>query len=699
MSLFGGPLPPAGAQDDTPFMRSSSIIPPSSPPPLPTEEPLSSIERDLSADNEASDEYTGSESEDERPRFQGKWWTYRNYIQEERDLAASLAQLRAEDLGLHLYNAHALKQRARAERAALKKNRADHTGEKPWMPPRLWTAWPLEPSQVPRPYERFAPLPTIDPDDEHTIRPVGYDQQKPSREMEEIMVGIVLKNAKERFNKRKWEDERETDARAARSTSRRRSRAASRMTDDESDAGRRSRAASASRAATPTGSRPVITTDDDRAHRILQPSIRSSLTQLDTLLMALHRSQLNRNRGRARHGGDDTETGADTAGETTDAPSSRASKRRKRNQSASEGELGVKRRRGRPPKPILQAAAIAAESTADVTEAEPPATPPGASPRKRQKGRPRKYPRPLPGESWYMMRKRVDQLRAAGLDPLAASGESNGPSRAQTAEPEPEPESSRPASPAEPVAAGPARARSDSTASEDSEVREPKTPRWNRGRKVVRLRDWREVLGTAAMLGGFKPAVIERATRRCVDLFGEGMLLRVLEESNALDAPGELVEYVPDTVPPPEDMESEENEEMKEGEEEDGKPTWDGVSLKCPHHECPRYTEAYDSRWRLREHVKKKHGYKLQVAGDEVTETEGETITSKAKVNYADLVGAVHNDGFLKALPRRPGWVKKLASTDNGASQPPPVVSAETGGQEKDKTAQRRKKGKRAPGF
>ncbi|KAH7058717.1 hypothetical protein B0J12DRAFT_651252 [Macrophomina phaseolina] len=689
MSLFGGPL-----QDETPFIRSSSIIPPSSPPLLPSDNPVSSIERNLAADREASDEYTDYESDDARPRFQGKWWTYRNYIQEERDLAASLAQLRAEDLSLHLYNAHALKQRARKERAVLQKNKADNSTGKPWTPPRLWTAWPLEPSQVPRSYERFAPLPTIDPDDECTVRREGYDREKPSRDMEDIMVGAVLKSAKERFHKRKWADESEADpeeAGRARSRSCKRSRATSQATDNDSDAGRRSRATSASRAATPTGSRPGITTDDDRAHRILQPSIRSTLTQIDNLFAALHRSQQNRFRSRAKNLGDDTDTAADT-GADTDTTSIRSVKRTKRNPSVSEGEASVKRRRGRPPKPILQAAM--AESTPDVTEAEPEAA--GTSPRKGKRGRPRKYPKPLPGESWYMMKKRIDQLNTAGQhpDPPADSGNTG---RARTTEPDPE--SSRPASPVKPRAAARSkRTRTGSMSSEGSENAEPKTPRWTRGDKAVRLRDWREVLGTAAMLGGFKPAVIDRAIRRCADLFGESMSLRVLEESNALEKPGELVEYVPETIPPREDAES--DEEVDDAEEQESTPVWDGVSLKCPHSDCPRHTEAYNSRWRLREHVKKKHGYKLQAAGDEMTETEGETVASKVKVNHWDLVGAVHNDGFLQPIRRRPGWVlRERQKAVDGTSQPPPVVSTEPPSEEREKPAQKKKKGKRAPGF
>lgn len=62
-----------------------------------------------------SESYTSSPTpEPTRPnRWTGDASTYRSYIEQERGLGASLDQLRSENLSAHLYNAHALKRRAR----------------------------------------------------------------------------------------------------------------------------------------------------------------------------------------------------------------------------------------------------------------------------------------------------------------------------------------------------------------------------------------------------------------------------------------------------------------------------------------------------------------------------------------------------------------------------------------------------------
>ncbi|GME64404.1 RNA polymerase I specific transcription initiation factor RRN9 [Neofusicoccum parvum] len=430
MSLFGGPLPPqtpSQPRHESPYYRSSPPLPSSPPPVRDDDEPAESIERDPDTDDEASYEHTDDESENGRPRFRGQWWTYRNHIAEERHLIESLEQLRAEDLSLHLYNAHALKRRVRSENAAAsakpwhsKAKWVDKDMADAWVPPRSWTAWPLDPSRVPRPHERFTKRPMLDPEDKHTIP------------------------------------------------------------------------------------------------------------------------------------GNETETAFET-----DAPQARGRKRRKNNQSGSAGEPSAKRSRGRPPKALFQAAA----STPDVTSAS---ASPSASPRKRRQGRPRQYLKPLPGESYYMMRKRHRQLQAAGQ--LPGAGNDFSTSRAQTTEPEPD--SSRAPSPVA-AAAAPGPVSDDSVASEDDGVEVEKGPPTRRGKHAVGLRDWSEVLGMAAMLGGFKPDVIDRAARRCANLFGEGMAFQVLEESTALETHGERVEYVPEAVPPPEGLESESEDEDGDEEEVD----------------------------------------------------------------------------------------------------------------------------------
>ncbi|OMP81719.1 hypothetical protein BK809_0002713 [Diplodia seriata] len=640
MSLFGGPLPPqapADPRDESPYFRSSSLPLPSSPPPVPdTDDDDERNDGQTPAaddEDESGSEYTDSDGESNRPRFRGKWQTYRRYIQPERALAESLVKLRAEDLSLHLYDVHALKRRL-AEKAAGKAESgeagvaADESDDdKQWKPARMWTAWPLAPEHVPRPYERFTILPTIDPDEEFTFRRPGHERQRPIRDIKEILVGLVQKNAREKWDKKEWEDDKDLEAEETRSTSGGSSSDAGAIEEMDVDGQGPKHEASASRAATPTGSRREFILDDDRAYEILGPTSRSIVSKLNDVLMGVH------DRGRGR-GPDRKPRRRSKTATDTETSRSRSTKRRKTDQSASEGEAKVKRRRGRPPKSASQTPGP--DSTPYVTEGEETST----STKKRGRGRPKKWER-LPGESYYMVRKRLAQLAADGQLPDATAG-SNPPSRAQTTEPEPEPDSSRPPTPTNPSASAAtllARSRSISISSDDSDGIHPyKRP----GGKARPLKDWRDILGKASSLGGFNEAVIARAMQRCAELFGEDSTVRAAasEESvegtqaghdGAREEPivieGDVGEG-PSTQGPPQakakrgqklakahprhtDPQPGDTDVADDEDGDDDKPFWDRSSLACPHADCERHDEPYKTLWRLREHVKKKHKYTL----------------------------------------------------------------------------------------
>ncbi|KAI4148792.1 MAG: hypothetical protein LQ340_004930 [Diploschistes diacapsis] len=77
----------------------------------------------------------------DRPnKFHGPASTWRDWTAAERDIARSLDQLKAQDLSVHLYNAHALKPRVCDGRSPTNV----------WKPPKLWTAWPMKSDEVPR---------------------------------------------------------------------------------------------------------------------------------------------------------------------------------------------------------------------------------------------------------------------------------------------------------------------------------------------------------------------------------------------------------------------------------------------------------------------------------------------------------------------------------------------------------------------
>ena len=186
------------------------------------------------------------ESEDDSPsppprpnKFSGAPSTWRTWTAAERQLAASLDQLRARDLAVHLYNAHALKRRARA----IDKQRQTGGSEREvdgraWVPPKAWTAWPLGPDEVPREGETKVWEDEADIEFRKRRRII-----QPSDALRDAVVGEILRNATERFRLRQWEEE-ESPASLERST-KKKSRDEGKfgneqpMRDDTEDNGRR----------------------------------------------------------------------------------------------------------------------------------------------------------------------------------------------------------------------------------------------------------------------------------------------------------------------------------------------------------------------------------------------------------------------------------------------------------------------------
>jgi hypothetical protein len=88
--------------------------------------------------------------------------------------------------------------------------------------------------------------------------------------LEEVLMGVALKQAKEKFEARKWADE-DTDMVD--------------LEDEEVDA--EPTVKEGSHPAKPTVLVPVVSADDDRSRQLLRPSIRSMLPTLEKTLMAL----------------------------------------------------------------------------------------------------------------------------------------------------------------------------------------------------------------------------------------------------------------------------------------------------------------------------------------------------------------------------------------------------------------------------
>lgn len=139
----------------------------------------------------------------------------------------------------------------------------------------------------------------------------------------------------------------------------------------------------------------------------------------------------------------------------------------------------------------------------------------------------------------------------------------------------------------------------------EEEVRRARPSKRSSHRRALGIRDWTEVLGVAALVG-LDAAVVDRAAMRCAALFSEGMEMRMMPPIIS-SAHHELRCYGPrmrlsDDDAPHHGPDAPASDKIPE----------DGVKqeqsrFRCPHKACPRHKNAYEQRWRLREHLKRKH--------------------------------------------------------------------------------------------
>ncbi|KAL1391000.1 hypothetical protein HDK64DRAFT_297801 [Phyllosticta capitalensis] len=712
MSLFGGPQPPPPTSPpsaqvapatfaSSPPSRLSSELPTTPTPPTERDD-ASQLDDDDASDDFLEDDEVDDDGDDRPNKFRGFPSAWKRHAGNELDLYNGLSQTASNNLSKHLYLAHSLQSRLRGSLATnvkpfQSKNRwfATDAQEDNWVPPRVWTAWPLEPHEVPRKWEHFGEIPDVDPEDDFTYREEGFLKGKPSRDLEEFILSIVLRKSKEQWNSRDQERHvkktqrkfrRKQDAKVGDTVSR----------DDESpnssEAGgeketritRESTAVSSNlqvlekSASGPVLSRPIVTADDDAAQRLIQPAISSLLGKLDSVFAALHRSRKNLH----DYTGGIVEEGDANASDATKrkgtAPKAEAAhadasstKKRKRVEPDVEPAPVPKKARGRPRN-------LGNLDGEDLSVREP-ATKPlrGKVSEKAPRGRP-KTTTLLPGETYYMRKKRLQAEAAAQAQAEAQAGaevqdEAEVTEAEETREPQPPPQ--RPPQPQRSTSKRSRRTSNSSDSSDDSDagVSRPSGDHGTSGEHAYGLRDWSEVLSTASLVGAFKPSVIQRAAQRCSNIFNESMRFHVLEERSALEeGAGKIVEYNPGfAVPPPdfddssndgdeaqsEDFETSDDEsETSDAEGDESRPFWDGISTNCPHTSCRRHQDPFEEARSLRLHVQTKHGYLLPT----------KERRKRRKASVPKLVGAVHNDGFLQPVASRHGW----RSRDVGERKP-----------------------------
>ena len=184
-------------------------------------------------------------------KYRGPASTWRNWTAPERELVASLEQLTAKDLSVHLYNIYKLKRRGSVKQKSQipkqDEDDADMYDADLWVPPRIWTAWPLAPEAVPREQKerKWAEAAILPPP--YIVRP-----KLPGDNLRYFMEAEILRKARLKFDRRAWAD----------------------IDDDDGNES--------------TNMKPVIMADEERASKTLRPAIRTILEKLDALLMGLH---------------------------------------------------------------------------------------------------------------------------------------------------------------------------------------------------------------------------------------------------------------------------------------------------------------------------------------------------------------------------------------------------------------------------
>ena len=144
------------------------------------------------------------------------------------------------------------------------RGRKGQRGKSLRLPPNHWTAWPMKPEDVPREWDRRRWDQAADDKPQpqaQTSRTLTREQMavKQVKILEEVIIATFLKQAKEAFNKRDWED-----------------------SDPEQDP---DLAAGETVEAHPK--KPTVMADDDLARKILKPSVGGIFGKIDALLAGL----------------------------------------------------------------------------------------------------------------------------------------------------------------------------------------------------------------------------------------------------------------------------------------------------------------------------------------------------------------------------------------------------------------------------
>ncbi|GKU03901.1 hypothetical protein FLAG1_06432 [Fusarium langsethiae] len=582
-----------------------------------------------------SDEIASITSEDlhtHRPnRWTGPKSTWRTLTEEDRLLWQSMKQIQDQDLAVHLYDAFALKRQGQNEATAqnlVVKTESGQDGV--WAPPKLWTAWPLKHKHV---HKQRLVDEQHDEDDRFTFR--RQEEILPSTELEEEISATILRTAKRRFRRKKSkmakpsiEDSLPHSIESGGSTPNVLSRESSAKPDTEE--GDKKMAldddeAKPTRRRNPKTYEPVESTNDEASYALLRPSTRHILSKLDDTLVILQNSR---------------EAGMNYVSDSSTEE-----------ESDNHSQSGQKKSRGRPRKITPEGASSASAS-------------PARDGKTSRRGRPRKAHVPRDGETCEEMAERVARESHRKIPITAEDRDAAFDEWVRKGDEIIERERSLSIK----------RARSQGTETGDNSASGTNA---ERKRARLGLRDWSDVLGAAA-LAGFSGDVIARTARRCADLFGEGMVVRTLNEVPATKDKGTTsIEYRPEPIQlsysdSDADDESDDGADLvqrrvlsrqaslahssrspdsirsgsRRSTRSPAPPSAarsrsgsTGGLVFCPIPSCDRAANGFSRKTNLRRHMELVHqGQTEELDSDE------------------EVVGGVHVDGFLKPIVPGRGW-------------------------------------------
>lgn len=447
------------------------------------------------------------------------------------------------------------------------------------------------------------------------------DDGAPSRELEDVLVGVHLRSAKERFESRKSDDAEEVfhdQEERGEDLGDDWGRSGSEDMQTSEDEERARKPVDQEISEPPPAKKrmkPVVSADDERSRALLLPAVRHTLSKLDELLMALHHARKTCRRY--------SHSDAGTADEQPVPP-----------EAVSETAPPPKRAPGRPRKfenlpsrSKLDSVGVPEPGKANAEDLLP------AKPKRR--GRPVKVYERLQDESEHDYLVRVAKIQKRAIPAI-------------TEPPKPETAPSPPARRAAPRR----RMRSERARSSRQEGK-------------LGLRDWSEVLGMAALVG-FPEDVVERAANRCANLFGEGMnVRRILEVPFPERKKGDtIVAYRPEVIPPfPRDINGSSTPSDSDSISGEDEPALPHISLTgtssvlCPVPGCAKERKGFVDVAALKRHLEVAHEIQKADFDDWILPSDEE------------MEGAVHVDGFLRPVKRvrilRRGAYKKKKGSRN----------------------------------